>query len=142
VLFFEKYDIYFLLEGVMTLKYERLRLVSDARGSVFEPIDPDGIEGHRNAHVVISGPGVTRGNHYHERGRETMAVMGHALVRIKDDSGIADIEVPHGEVYQFVYNPGVSHAIRNMSDHPNVLMAFNTVEHDPSDPDTVTDIIL
>jgi dTDP-4-dehydrorhamnose 3,5-epimerase-like enzyme len=126
----------------MTLKYERLRAVSDSRGVVFEPIEPDAIERHKNAHVVISGPGVIRGNHYHEKGEETMAVMGHALVRTRENSEITDIEVPAGEVYQFIFPPGMSHAIKNMSDQSNVLMAFNTMEHDPQNPDTVGDVIL
>lgn len=126
----------------MTLKYERLRAVSDSRGVVFEPIEPKAIERHKNAHVVISGPGVVRGNHYHEKGEETMAVMGPALIRTKDNSEITNVEVPAGEVYQFIFQSGVSHAIKNLSDQSNVLMAFNTTEHDPQNPDTVRDIIL
>jgi len=126
----------------MALTYERLRVVSDSRGAVFEPIEPGKIIKNKNAHVVISGPGVIRGNHYHKKGEETMAVMGYALVRTKDNSEIADIEVPAGDVYQFIFPPGVSHAIKNLSDQSNVLMAFNTEEHDPQDPDTVKDVIL
>jgi len=126
----------------MPFKYNQLRVVSDSRGAVFEPIEPDRIEKHRNAHVVISGSGIIRGNHYHMKGRETMAVMGPALVRTKEHFEISDVEVPEGEVYQFVFPPGVSHAIKNMSASPNVLMAFNTEEHDPGNPDTVKDVIL
>jgi dTDP-4-dehydrorhamnose 3,5-epimerase-like enzyme len=136
----DKYDL--LLGDFMTLKYDRLRVVTDSRGVVFEPIESDAIGKHKNAHIVISGPGVTRGNHYHEKGEETMAVMGHALVRTRDDSGINDMEVPAGEVYKFIFPSGVSHAIRNLSDQPNILAAFNTTEHDPQNPDTVRDIIL
>jgi len=126
----------------MTLKYERLRVVSDYRGVVFEPVEPSAIFKYKNAHVVISGPGVIRGNHYHEKGEETMAVMGPALVRTSDNDKIDEVMVPAGEVYQFIYLPGVSHAIRNLSDQSNVLMAFNTMEHDPQTPDTVKDVIL
>lgn len=126
----------------MALEYNRLRMVSDSRGVVFEPVENGAVEGYKNAHVVISGPGVIRGNHYHEKGEETMAVMGPALVRVKEGSEINDVEVPAGEVYQFIYRTGVSHAIKNLSDQSNVLMAFNTIEHDPQDPDTVKDVIL
>jgi len=126
----------------MPLKYERMRVVSDLRGVVFEPVESDAIMKYKNAHVVISGPGVIRGNHYHVNGEETMAVMGPAMVRIKEASGIADVEVPSGEVYQFIFHPGLSHAIKNLSDQFNVLMAFNTVVHDPQNPDTVRDVIL
>jgi dTDP-4-dehydrorhamnose 3,5-epimerase-like enzyme len=126
----------------MVLKYDRLRVVSDSRGAVFEPVEPNGIGKYKNAHVVISGPGVIRGNHYHQKGEETMAVMGHALVRTRDQSEIADMEVPAGEVYQFIFPPGISHAIKNLSEQSNISMAFNTVEHDPQNPDTVKDVIL
>jgi dTDP-4-dehydrorhamnose 3,5-epimerase-like enzyme len=126
----------------MALKYDRLRVVSDSRGVVFEPVEPNDIEKYKNAHVVISGPGVIRGNHYHQKGEETMAVMGPALVRTRNESGIADVEVPAGEVYQFIFLPGMSHAIRNLSEQSNVSVAFNTMVHDPQNPDTVKDVIL
>ncbi|GEM_PF-354255 len=126
----------------MALNYKRLRVVRDSRGVVFEPVETNDIERHKNAHVVISGPGVIRGNHYHVQGEETMAVMGPALVRTRDNTGIADLEVPEGEAYQFRFIPGMSHAIKNLSDQSNVLMAFNTVEHNPEDPETVKDVIL
>lgn len=126
----------------MALSYKRLRVVSDSRGAVFEPVETGDIERYKNAHVVVSGPGVIRGNHYHEMGEETMAVMGPALVRIKDNAGNMDVEVPAGEAYQFLFLAGVSHAIKNLSAWSNVLMSFNTVEHDPQHPDTVMDVIL
>jgi dTDP-4-dehydrorhamnose 3,5-epimerase-like enzyme len=126
----------------MALNYKRLRVVSDSRGVVFEPVETNDIERYKNAHVVISGPGVIRGNHYHEKGEETMAVMGPALVRINDNTGNMEVEVPAGEAYQFIFLAGVTHAIKNLSTRSNVLMAFNTVEHDPQNPDTVKDVIL
>ena len=126
----------------MALDYKRLRVVTDSRGVVFEPVETNDIEGHKNAHVVISRPGVIRGNHYHEKGEETMAVMGPALVRTRYNDRTADVEVPAGEAYQFKFSPGMAHAIKNLSNQSNVLMAFNTIEHDPEDPDTVKDVIL
>ena len=126
----------------MKLIYQKLRVVRDARGVVFEPVESEAIKRHKNAHIVVSGPGVIRGNHYHPKGEETMAVMGPAQVRTVYNSETADVEVPAGEVYQFVFQPGMSHAIKNLGGQPNVLMAFNTVEHDPQDPDTIRDIIL
>jgi dTDP-4-dehydrorhamnose 3,5-epimerase-like enzyme len=126
----------------VAFKYERLRVVTDSRGAVFEPVDSSEVKRYKNAHVVISAPGVIRGNHFHEIGEETMAVMGPALVRTKEGAETTDTEVPAGEVYQFIYKTGVSHAIKNLSDQSNVLMAFNTIEHDPQNPDTVKDDIL
>jgi dTDP-4-dehydrorhamnose 3,5-epimerase-like enzyme len=126
----------------MTLIYERLRVVSDARGVVFEPIGSRDILKQKNSHVVLSGPGVIRGNHYHVEGEEVMAVLGPALVRTKDHNVIDDVTVPEGQAYQFIFRSGVSHAIMNLSKQVNLLAAFNTMEHDPENPDTISDIII
>jgi dTDP-4-dehydrorhamnose 3,5-epimerase-like enzyme len=127
---------------MMTLSYEKLRVVSDTRGVVFEPIGCQEILKQKNSHVVLSGPGVIRGNHYHIKGEETMAVLGPALVRAKDHNVIDDVTVPEGQAYQFVFKPGVSHAIKNLSIQDNLLAGFNTMEHDPKSPDTVSDVII
>jgi len=126
----------------MPVRYEKLNVIKDARGIVFEPIPGDALSEKRNAHVVISGPGVIRGNHYHIRGEETMAVMGPALVRVRDHDDIQDIQVPDGEVYGFVFSPGQSHAIKNLGSGMNILVAFNTVEHDRQAPDAELDVLL
>jgi len=60
----------------MPIHYEKLNVIKDARGVVFEPLPGDALSNKKNAHVVISGPGVIRGNHYHKKGEEPMAVMG------------------------------------------------------------------
>ncbi len=121
----------------MSSTYDSLNVHSDARGLVFEPLDCDSLAGLRNAHVVISLPGVVRGNHCHLKGEETIAVVGPALVRYRHDGELRDVEVPPERVYRFTFAPGVPHAIQNLSHQPNVLVAFNTIAHDPQRPDTV-----
>jgi hypothetical protein len=71
-----------------------------------------------------------------------MAVMGPAMVRIKEDGKLRDIEVPDQKVYRFIFPPRVAHAIKNTGNRPNVLIAFNTCEHDPQRPDTIEDILI
>jgi len=126
----------------MTLEMDHLLVRSDARGVVFEPLETEMIAAQRNAHVVISQPGVVRGNHYHIQGTEIIAVVGPALVRTKDDGKLHDIAVPDKEIYRFTFPPKVPHAIKNIGDQPNVLVAFNSCEHDPENPDTVQDILI
>lgn len=126
----------------MPVKIDSLRVHTDARGMVFEPLAADSIAAQRNTHVVISRPGVVRGNHYHLQGTETIAVAGPALVRIKEEGILRDIEVPDQKVYRFIFPPQVPHAIKNTADRPNFLVAFNTCGHDPQHPDTVEDILL
>jgi UDP-2-acetamido-2,6-beta-L-arabino-hexul-4-ose reductase len=126
----------------MTFKYDRLNIIPDSRGLVFEPLMADAFAHQQNAHVVISMPEVVRGNHYHKRGTETVVVMGPALVRVRENDRTEDIEIPEDQAYRFVFSPGVSHAIQNQSNQPNILVAFNTVEHDPEKPDTVRDVLI
>ena len=121
----------------MPTPYDSLNVHSDTRGLVFEPLDLDALPRLRNAHVVISSPGVVRGNHYHLKGEETIAVVGPALVRCRQDDDLRDVKVPPEKVYRFTFPPGVPHAIQNVSRQPNILVAFNTVAHDPQRPDTV-----
>ena len=121
----------------MSVPYDSLNVHSDTRGLVFEPLDVDTFARLRNAHVVISLPGVVRGNHYHPEGEETIAVVGPALVRCRQGNDLRDVKIPPEEVYRFTFPPGVPHAIQNLSSQPNVLAAFNTVAHDPQRPDTV-----
>ena len=121
---------------------EHLRVISDSRGLVFEPLMADEIPDQKNAHIVLSMPGVIRGNHYHIRGKETITVLGPALVRFRENDEIMDVEVPSGQAVRFIFPPGVPHAIQNLSDEPNVLMAFNTVEHDPQNPDAVRAVLI
>ena len=121
----------------MSTLYDSLHVHSDPRGVVFEPIPSDSFPHLKNAHVVISLPGVVRGNHYHLRGAETIAVMGPALVRYGESDNVKDVEVPPEDVYRFTFPPGVPHAIQNVSRRPNVLVAFSTEAHDPQRPDAV-----
>ena len=126
----------------MPLEIDRLTVHSDDRGAVFEPLELEHIASQRNTHIVISNPGVIRGNHYHLKGTEIIAVMGPAVVRIREEGYLRDIEVPEKKVYRFTFPPNLPHAIKNTGDRVNILAAFNTCEHDPANPDTVQDILI
>ena len=121
----------------MKVNIDQLKTLPDLRGIVFEPIDKDKINSQENIHVVISEPGAVRGNHYHLRGTETLAVVGPALIRFKENDELHDFEVPSGQVYKFIIPPKVVYAIKNIGDKPSILVAFNTVEHNPQNPDQV-----
>ena len=126
----------------MKVKRDRLKVHSDMRGIVFEPIDKKSILTQENCHVVISEPGVIRGNHYHLKGTEIIAVVGLAFLRFKEGNDIYDIEVPAGQVYKFIIPPKVSHAIKNISENVNILIAFNTLAHDNQNPDVISDTLI
>ncbi|HEX2188310.1 MAG TPA: cupin domain-containing protein [Longimicrobiaceae bacterium] len=124
------------------MRVEILPVHRDARGGVFEPLAGGEIARHRNAHVVLTEPGAVRGNHLHPRGTEVLTVVGPALVRTRDGGEVTDTEVPAGEAFRFTFPPGVAHAVRNTGTAPIVLVSFNTVAHDPADPDVVRDVLI
>jgi dTDP-4-dehydrorhamnose 3,5-epimerase-like enzyme len=126
----------------MPALWEQLTPVTDRRGFVLELLSADDFASQRNAHIVVSLPGVVRGNHYHTKGRETITVLGPSLVRFRERGGIEEVVVPDKEAWRFVFLPGVSHAIQNLGKGPTVLIAFNTVEHDPLQPDTQSDPLI
>ena len=127
----------------MSISYERLSVISDERGFVLELLDVGDFASQRNAHIVVSLPGVVRGNHYHTKGRETITILGPSLVRFREPGGgIEEVVVPEKEAWRFVFPPGVSHAIKNLGGEANTLVAFNMVEHDPENPDTRKDLLI
>ncbi len=115
---------------------------ADARGSLFEPVDAAQIAASRNVHVVLTAPGGVRGNHRHIVGTEISVVSGPALVRLKEDGAIFDIEVPAGENWRFTVPPGVTHAYRNSGTGTMVMVGFNSELHDAVAPDVVREEIL
>jgi dTDP-4-dehydrorhamnose 3,5-epimerase-like enzyme len=113
----------------------KLNVHSDARGAVFEPLEPALLAGWRNVHAVITEPGAVRGNHRHPRGTELSAVQGPALVCYRDAEGVREVQVPAGEVWRFKFPAGTAHAFKNTGVRPFVLVSFNTEEHDSARPD-------
>lgn len=121
---------------------ETLAVHADARGSVFEPLGPDAIPAQRNVHVVITAPGAVRGNHLHRRGTETMVVRGPALVRLREDGGAFEVEVPAATVYRIAIPPGVGHAVMNTGSDPLLLVSFVDQPHEPAAPDVFPDPLI
>jgi dTDP-4-dehydrorhamnose 3,5-epimerase-like enzyme len=121
---------------------EPVSFASDPRGLVLEPVGEDTLPHQRNVHLVLTEPGAVRGNHYHRRGSEVAVVLGPALFRYREAGEIRDVQVPEGQAYRFTIPPGLPHAIQNTGRSPMVLVAFNTVVHDPNDPDVVRDPLI
>jgi dTDP-4-dehydrorhamnose 3,5-epimerase-like enzyme len=126
----------------MSVPHESVKIITDQRGFVLELLDTENFGSQRNAHLVVSLPGVVRGNHYHTRGEETITVLGPSLVRFREHGVIGEKLVPEKEAWRFIFPPGVSHAIKNLGAETNILSAFNTVEHDPNNPDTHGDLLI
>jgi UDP-2-acetamido-2,6-beta-L-arabino-hexul-4-ose reductase len=126
----------------MHVLVEELPVHGDSRGAVFEPLVAEALRDQRNVHVVLSEPGAVRANHYHVRGTEVMTVCGRALVRYTEAGEQRDVVVAQGQALRFTFPPGVSHAVQNIGDTTNVLIAFNTEEHDREAPDVISDVLI
>lgn len=123
-------------------RIKSVRVHRDQRGFVFEPLDGDELLAQSNVHVVITEPGAVRGNHRHAHGTEVLTVVGPVLVRTRAAGVLRDTHVSVDEVMRFTFPPGVAHAIQNTGDRRQVLVSFNTVAHDPADPDVVADVLI
>ena len=121
---------------------EELSPHTDARGWVMEPIPPESIPAQHNVHVVITEPGCVRGNHFHQRGTEITVLQGPALVRIREGGEVREVQVQDGELVRFTFPPGIAHAFKNTGSRATMLVAFNTVAHDPAKPDVVRDVLI
>ena len=121
---------------------EAIDFPTDARGLVLEPLRPDEFPAQRNAHLVVTKPGMIRGNHYHTTGTEVAVVLGPALVRVLDADGLRDYPVEPGRAFRFTFPPGVPHAMLNTGDAPMLILSFNTEAHDPARPDVVREVLI
>ena len=121
---------------------ERLRRAEDHRGYVFEPLDVDGLAAQRNVHVVLTKPNEIRGNHFHDAGTEVTALSGPARVRFKQGAELVTHDIPAEETWRFGFPPRVTHAFQNTGATELVIVSFNTLPHDPANPNTTRDVIL
>ena len=126
----------------MKVTVEKLRTAADARGDVFEPLDAEGLAAQRNVHVVWTEPGHIRGNHFHVHSHEISTVRGPALVRYREEEQLTELNVPAGEVWRISFPPGVVHAFKNTGTAPLIIVSFNSLPHDPANPDTQREVIL
>jgi UDP-2-acetamido-2,6-beta-L-arabino-hexul-4-ose reductase len=127
---------------MQNLTVEELPIHGDARGVVVEPLGPEQFPAQRNCHLIVTEPGGVRGNHFHERGTEVLVVLGPALVRVRENGGVRDLNVETGRVTRFTFPPRVSHAIKNIGVTRMLAVSFNTSAYDPAQPDVTRDVLI
>lgn len=130
------------MSDTFATRIEPVKTHRDARGALFEPLSDAELAGQRNVHVVLTQPDEVRGNHLHLTATECSTVVGPCLVRLKEPTGIRDVEVPAGDIWRFTIPPGVVHAYRNTGNSVMVLVSFSTNLHDPAGSDMQRETIL
>ena len=114
-----------------------LKMNRDSRGSFTELLKT---AGHGQFSVNISGPGITKGQHWHNSKWEFFIVVaGHGLIRERKigTDEVIEFEVSGDRIQAVHMLPGYTHSIVNLSETENLvtLMWANEV-FDPDRPDT------
>ena len=114
-----------------------LKMNVDARGSFTELLKT---EKCGQFSVNISGPGITKGEHWHNSKWEFFIVVaGHGLIqerRIGSDE-VWEFEVSGEKIEAVHMLPGYTHNIINLSDtEPLVTLMWANEQFDPAHPDT------
>jgi UDP-2-acetamido-2,6-beta-L-arabino-hexul-4-ose reductase len=109
---------------------------SDSRGSLAEFVK---LQSGGQIFVSRTGPGITRGNHYHHTKTEKFLVLeGDAVVRFRALYGAEIIEhrVDGRDFRVIDIPPGYTHSIENLGTGELVTLFWANEIFDPSRPDT------
>ena len=114
-----------------------MKMNCDARGSFTELVHTADCG---QVSINISGPGITKGQHWHNsKWEQFIVVHGHGLIRQRNihTNEMVEFEVS-GEKIEAVYMiPGWTHNIINLSDTEDLVTVMTCNEvFDPSHPDT------
>ena len=114
-----------------------LKMNCDARGSFTELLRTDG---HGQFSVNVSGPGITKGEHWHNTKWEFFIVIsGRGLIQERKIGGseVLNFEVSGDRVEAVHMLPGYTHNIINLSQTENLVTLMWASEcFDPNHPDT------
>lgn len=111
-------------------------LREDARGRLCELFKSPGCG---QVFVSTTRPGLTRGNHYHDRKVEKFCVLrGRALIRFRlaDGDEVLDYPVDGDRPRVVDIPPGYTHSITNTGDEEMICLFWSSQIHDPAAPDT------
>ena len=114
-----------------------LKMNEDARGSFTELLKT---EKCGQFSVNISGPGITKGQHWHHTKWEFFIVVsGHGLIQMRrvGSDEILEFEVSGDKIEAVHMLPGYTHNIINLSEKENlVTLMWANEQFDPARPDT------
>ena len=115
---------------------EELEIKGDDRGNFMEIFK---IPGRGQVNYSTTQPGITRGNHYHNRKEEYFCVIsGEAEIKLRnrDTNEIQEFKVS-GQKPETVKIPiNWTHNITNTGNGPMELLIWVNEVFDPEDPDT------
>lgn len=108
----------------------------DERGYLVEAFKVPGVG---QVFYSVSKPGVTRGNHYHNRKIEYFCVIdGEGLIRLRNraDGEIKEYRVSGSQPQVVAMTVNWTHNIKNIGSNEMKLLVWVNEVFDPADPDT------
>jgi UDP-2-acetamido-2,6-beta-L-arabino-hexul-4-ose reductase len=108
----------------------------DHRGALVELLK---LAGHGQIFISRTGPGITRGNHYHDLKVEKFVVLeGEAIIRLRHMVTGAVVEYPvKGREMRVVdIPPGWIHSMENVGAGELIVLFWSSEVFDPTRPDT------
>jgi len=108
----------------------------DHRGALAELLK---LDGHGQIFISRTGPGITRGNHYHDLKVEKFIVLeGEAIIRLRHMFSGATVEYPvKGHDMRVVdIPPGWTHSMENVGMGELIVLFWSSEVFDPARPDT------
>ena len=115
---------------------KKLEIKEDVRGKFIEIFK---IPGFGQVSFSTTKPGVTRGNHYHTRKRETFCVIeGEGKIRQRNiETGDIEEKIVSGTKPELVHTKlNWTHNIQNIGDSEMKLIIWTNEIFDQNDPDT------
>jgi len=129
------------------IKIEKIKLREDERGFSAKPLDEKLLKDGKalNLHIVSMNPGAVRGNHYHKKQEEKIWIIGgpcFITAKNREEGEIEEIEVSPGNETILTIIPGITHAIKNISNDTVYLLCYSDCSISEDDNDVFRDKVV
>jgi dTDP-4-dehydrorhamnose 3,5-epimerase-like enzyme len=119
-----------------------LQLHEDERGWVMEILRSAHVRSAAfgQIYVTTARPGVSKGNHYHERKTEWFCVLkgkGRLVLEDTETGNRQEVPMEEGDFVTVRIPPGVAHGVLNVGNEMLYLLAYIDEAYDPESPDTL-----
>ncbi len=135
-----------LVVDAMEIEVKELGKHLDQRGVLTEIFRETGTDHTiKQVYFSISSPGAVRGNHYHLRKTEWLAVVKGSAKMVCEDQFLKtkeELMLSGDEPKAVRISPLISHAVKNIGNEDLYLIVAGSEEYDPDNPDIQRDNLL
>lgn len=142
----ENQDLNTLVVDAMNIEITELENHLDQRGVLTEIFRENGADHTiKQVYFTISSPGAVRGNHYHLRKTEWLAVVRGSAKLVCEDpfkKTKEELMLSGDEPKAVRISPLISHAVKNVGQEDLYLIVAGSEVFDPGNPDVQRDNLL